>query len=119
MLKIYLKDFGYVFGTILIGLFIFTFLNYFNIISDKIMNILKIILPVLSLGFGGWYLSKNSNKRGIIEGIKIGLLISIFMLLIALLGLNDKFEWKNLIYYLILIVSSMSGGIIAKQKKAD
>lgn len=119
MLKIYLKDIGYVLGTILIGLFIFTFLNYFNIISDKVMNILKIILPVIALGFGGFYLSRNSSKRGIIEGIKMGLLISIFILLISLLGFNDKFELKNLIYYLILVVSSMSGGIIAKQKKED
>lgn len=117
MLKIYLKDILYVLGTILVGLFIFTFLNYFNIISDKIMSILKILLPVIALGFGGWYLSKNSNKRGIIEGIKIGFLISGFIFLISLLGLNDKFEWKNLIYYLILIFSSMSGGILAKQRK--
>jgi len=117
MLKIYLKDIGYVFGIIIIGLFIFTCLNYFNIISDKVMSVLKILLPVIALGFGGFYLSKNSSKRGIVEGIKIGVLISIFILLISLLGFNDKFEWKNLIYYLILIISSMGGGIIAKQKK--
>ena len=31
MLKVYLKDIMYVFATILIGTFLFTLLNYFNI----------------------------------------------------------------------------------------
>lgn len=118
MLKIYLKDIMYTFLTILIGMFLFTVLNYFNIISDNILNITKLILIIGVFIFSGFYLSKRSKKRGIIEGLKIGSIIGIFMLLVTLLGLDTSFKWQNLIYYLILIVSSMTGGIIGKQGKS-
>lgn len=117
MLKVYLKDIMYVFASIFIGMFLFTILNYFNIIGDKFLNILKMILIIGTLIFSGFYLSKRSNKRGIIEGLKIGSIISIFFLLITLLAFSTPFKWRNLIYYLILIISSMTGGIIAKQGK--
>lgn len=117
MLKVYLKDILYVFLTIIIGIFIFTFFNYFDIFSDKITNILKMILVVITFIFSGFYLSKRSKGRGFLEGIKIGSILSIFLLLVTLLGLNSSFEWRNLIYYLILIISAMTGGIIAKQGK--
>lgn len=117
MLKIYLKDAIYMFGTIVLGIFLFTLLNYFNILGDKVMNFIKIILTVGVFGFGGWYAAKNTKKRGIIEGLKIGSIFLVFFLLISLITLSSKFEWKNLIYYLILLISSIFGGIIAKQKK--
>lgn len=117
MLRVYLKDIMYVFASIFIGMFLFTILNYFNIIGDKFLNILKMILIIGTLIFSGFYLSKRSNKRGIIEGLKIGSIISIFFLLITLLAFSTPFKWRNLIYYLILIISSMTGGIIAKQGK--
>ena len=117
MLKVYLKDLFYVFLTIIIGIFIFTFFNYFNIFSDKLTNILKLLLVVGTFIFSGFYLSKRSKGRGFVEGLKIGTIISLFFLLITLLGINSSFDWKNLIYYLILIISSMTGGVIGKQGK--
>lgn len=102
-------------GSILVGLFIFTLLNYFNVLSDKIMSFIKILLPVGVFGFGGFYLAKNSSKRGIIEGLKIGSIVLAFIILVSLLGLGSNFEIKNLIYYLILPITSSIGGIIAKQ----
>ena len=119
MLKIYLKDIMYVFISIIVGMFLFTVLNYFNIISDSFLNILKMILIIGTFIFGGFYLSKRSNGRGILEGLKIGSIISIFFLLVTLLAFSSPFKWKNLIYYLILIFSSMTGGIIAKQGKKE
>ena len=119
MLKIYLKDIGYIFLSILIGTFILTFFNYFNIISDKVMNIFKMILTLFIFIFGGFYLSKRSKKRGFLEGIKIGFIICLFFLIVTLLGFNSSFEWKNIIYYLILIISSMTGGIIGKQRRKE
>lgn len=117
MLKVYLKDLMYVYASILIGIFLFTVLNYFNIISDNMLNIFSMILIIGTFIFSGFYLSKRSKKRGIIEGLKTGSIISILFLLTALLVLDTPFKWQNLIYYLILIISSMMGGIIAKQGK--
>ena len=117
MLKVYLKDIGYMLGTIVIGIFVFTILNYFNILSDKIMSFIKILLPVGVFGFGGFYLSKNSSNKGIVEGLKIGLIVLSFIFLLSILGLGSDFEAKNLIYYAILLITSIVGGILAKQGK--
>ncbi len=119
MLKIYLKDIAYMLGSIVVGIFLFTVLNYFNILSDKVMNFMKILLSVGAFGFAGWYLAKNTKKRGLIEGLKIGGIVLAFFLIISLIFLSSKFEIKNLLYYLILLASSVCGGIIAKQKKED
>ncbi len=115
MLKTYLKDLMYTFLTIIIGVLILTVFNYFDILGDKTTNIIKMILVVSTLVFSGFYLSKRSSNRGFLEGIKIGAIISMFLLLVSILGFNKSFEWKNLIYYVILIFSSMTGGIIGKQ----
>ena len=119
MLKIYLKDILYVIASLLIGMFILTFFNYFNIISDKIMNILKMILTLGTFVFSGFYISKRSKKRGFLEGIKIGIIMCLLFLIITVLSFNESFEWRNIIYYLILIVSSMTGGIIGKQSRKN
>ena len=117
MLKIYLKDIMYVFLSIIIGMFILTFFNYFNIISDKTMNVLKLVLMLLVFVFCGFYLSKRSKKRGYLEGIKIGIFLCLFFILVTILGFNSSFEFRNIIYYLILIIASMTGGIIGKQSR--
>lgn len=117
MIKVYLKDLMYTLLSILIGMFVFTILNYFNIISDNILNVIKLIFIIGNFIFSGFYLARRSKKRGIIVGLKIGSIISLFMLLITLLGLNSIFKWQNLIYYLILVISSMIGGILGKQTK--
>ena len=119
MLKIYLKDILYVIASLLIGMFILTFFNYFNIISDKIMNILKMILTLGTFVFSGFYISKRSKKRGFLEGIKIGIIMCLLFLIITVLSFNESFEWRNIIYYFILIVSSMTGGIIGKQSRKN
>ena len=83
----YLKKIGfsflYIIGTILVTTFIVTFLNYFNIISDKSISIFKIFIPVISLFIGGFYIGKKSNNKGYLEGLKLGSIFSIFLLIFS------------------------------------
>jgi len=117
----YLKKLGfsfiYIIGTILVITFIITLLNYFNIISDKIISIFKILIPILSLFIGGFYIGKRSYSKGYLEGLKLGFIFSIFLLIFNFLAFNNSFKLKYLLFYLIIIISSILGSMIGINKR--
>lgn len=117
----YLKKLGfsflYIIGTLLISTFIITFLNYFNIISDKVISIFKILIPIISLFIGGFYIGKRSNNKGYLEGLKLGSLFSIFLLIFNFLALSNSFKLKYLLFYIIIITSSILGSMIGINRK--
>jgi len=117
----YLKKLGfsfiYILSTLLIITFIITFLNYFNIISDKVISIFKILIPILSLFIGGFYIGKNSNNKGYLEGLKLGSIFSIFLIIFNFLAFDNSFKIKYLLFYLILIISSILGSMIGINKR--
>ena len=98
--------------------FIITLLNYFNIISGNTMSILKILIIILTMLIGGFLTGKKSKEKGWLEGIKIGSIFSIILILINLLFIKN-FEFKNIIYYLILIIASVLGSMVGISKKAS
>ena len=112
----YLKKLGfsliYILITLLIITFIITFLNYFNIVSDKIISIFKILIPILSLFVGGFYIGKNSNNKGYLEGLKLGAIFSMFLTVFNFFIFNNSFKFKYLLFYLILMTSSILGSMI-------
>ena len=61
--------------------------------------------------------SKNITEKGYILGIKLGLLFVIFMILINLIFFKSGFNIDRIIYYTILIISSILGGSFGKNLK--
>lgn len=112
----YLKKLGfsliYSIGSLSIITFIITIFNYFNIISDKIIPIFNILIPIISLFIGGFYMGKKSNNKGYLEGLKLGMVFSILLLIFNFLTLSNSFKFKYLLFYLIIIVSSIMGSMI-------
>ena len=119
----FLKKLGYsliyIIPSLLVLTFIVTLLSYFNIISDKIVSIFKIIIPIISLLIGGYYIGKNSNKKGYIEGLKLGLIFSIILIIFNFLAFEHSFKLKYVLFYIIIIISSMLGSMIGVNKKRD
>ena len=117
----YLKKLGfsfiYIITSILILTFISTIFSYFNIFSDKVMSIVKIIIPIIGLLIGGFYIGKRTNKKGFLEGLKLGLIFSLLLIIFNILVLNNSFKLKYLLFYLILIASSILGSMIGINKK--
>lgn len=110
-------SFIYILSTLLITTFIITFLNYFNIINDKVISIFKILIPIISLFIGGFYIGKNSNSKGYFEGLKLGAIFSIFLIIFNFLAFDNSFKLKYLLFYLILIISSILGSMIGINKR--
>lgn len=100
---------------ILVGTLIITLINYFSLLPSNIISILKLILPITSIFISSYKLGKQSEKKGYIEGLKLGIIIIlIFIILILFL---DKLTIKSLLYYLILLLTSTLSSMIGINRK--
>ena len=61
--------------------------------------------------------SNNLNEKGYILGIKLGLLFVILLILLNLIISKSPFNIDRIIYYIILIASSILGGSFGKNFK--
>jgi len=117
----YLKNIGISFlimlGIIIISSLILTTLNYFDIFNKSTISIFKILIIVITYFIGGLLIGKKSIKKGWLEGLKFGLIVSIILILFNILGLSQEFNLKLIFYYLILISSTILGSMIGINKK--
>ena len=116
MLKHYLKYFSILLISIIIPIFILTIFNYFEIINNT--NILKLIITLISIFINSFFLGKNSKSKGYIEGLKFGIIFIIFITLLNLILVNE-FSLKIIIYYILILITSMIGSTIGINKKND
>ena len=68
---------------------------------------------------GGFIMGKNSKQKGWLEGLKLGLIVLLILVLMNYLILGQSFEVKNLVYYLILLSSTIFGSMIGINKKTQ
>ncbi len=117
----YLKNISisllYIIVSILVLTFITTLFSYFNIIGEKTISIFKIIIPIISLFIGGFNIGKHSIKKGWFEGFKLSSIFIILLIIFEFTALDISFKSKNLIYYLIIIISSIFGSMIGISMK--
>lgn len=118
-----LKNLGISSGIAVASVFILTFLitllNYINIISNRMVSIFQIMIPIISLLIGGYILGKKSQKKGWLQGLKLGFLLIIVLILFQYLGLHMNFNIKNLVFYLLLMMSTIFGSMIGINRKKE
>lgn len=117
-MKNYIKPLLYIFGIILISVFVLTILNYFNIIKGNLLNIFKLIIPLISFFIGGIMIGRRSEQKGWINGIKLSLLTILIFIILSLI-FKIEINFKNIFYYLILLVTTTFGSMIGINKKAS
>lgn len=112
----YLKNisisFLYIIGVTIVLTFIMTLLNYFNIITGSVLTITKIIITFIAIFIGGFIIGKKSKTKGWLEGIKLGIIIIIILSIINFLILRVNFEFKIILYDIIILFSCTFGSII-------
>ncbi|MBP3920497.1 MAG: TIGR04086 family membrane protein [Bacilli bacterium] len=98
-----------------------TFFNYINFIKDGMFSFFMIFNLVVSIFVGGFIIGKRSTKKGWFEGLKFGIIFLVFLILINILGFNSKLSMKYLLFNIIIIISSIFGGMMGigfrKEKK--
>lgn len=116
----YFKNVGIAFIYIisfLLGLtFISTLFNYINLFGTTFTNIVKVVIPIVSLFIGGFIIGKRTGKKGWLEGLKLSLMFLIILTIFNYLALDTSFSLKTLIYYLILASSTTFGSMIGVNK---
>ena len=62
-------------------------------------------------------MGKRTNKKGIIEGVRLSfIIIALLMLLSVILS---SFKPQSIIYYIIIMVTTIFGSLIGVQKKVQ
>lgn len=115
----YFKKLGfgciYSFISILLLTFLLTIFSYFNIINGKFVSILKIIIPIISLFIGGFYIGKKTSKKILFEALKLGFIFSLVLIILNLI-FSNPFKLKYILFYIILIGSSIMGTMVGTSK---
>lgn len=115
----YLKSFAYTLISIIILSLITCIFNYFGICDNNTIKVLKLFSVSISVILGGIYLGKRTKNKGYIEGLKTGTIYCIILLITSILLFHRGFHKEMIIYYLIIIVSSILGNIIGINKKSN
>ena len=113
---IYLKYFG-LFFIFIIAIAIITSLINLTGIKSVTISKLSVILTAISFFIIAILASHKTKERGITLGLKLGLSFVILLILINLIVFRSPFNIDRLIYYIILIASSLLGGSLGKNIK--
>ena len=112
----YLKYFG-LFCIFIIVIAIITSLINLTGIKSITISKLSVILTAISFFIISLLASHKTNERGIVLGLKLGLSFIIILTLINLIVFKSPFNIDRLIYYIILLASSLLGGSLGKNLK--
>lgn len=115
----YLKSLLYIFVSIFVFSALIGTLNYFNIIGNSATNIVELIAIIISMFIGGIYLGKNSQKKGYLEGLKIGLITIVILFLFSFLAYNQSISISTILFYIVILISSILGSVIGINKKSS
>ena len=116
----YLKRLGKIIVTTILSIiilgFILTTLYYFDIISNNIYNIMKMIIVLLSLFINAFFLGKNSSKYGLVEGLKLGAIVLIIMFIMKIFT-SSSFDIRTVIYSIIILLTTSIASVIGINRK--
>lgn len=117
-IKTYLITIGITLLSLLILSLITTVFSYYDILNYSIIKILKVLTPIISIFISNIYLGIKTDKKAYLEGLKIGIIYIILLILIKSIIFNNFKLIDIITYIIILIISSISSiiGINLKQK---
>lgn len=90
---------------------------YFYLFSKNTVNIISIIYLSLVIFNFSYKMGRKANSKGLIVGLKLGLLFVLNLSLINIILNGFKFNLIQILYYLILISISIIASIIGINKK--
>ena len=113
--KTYLKCLLAFIITLLILLLISTILYYFDIINYNFVKYFKIFTIIVSSFISGFIRGINSLNKGYINGIKLSVIIVAILFIFSLIV--RPFNFDDLIYYIIIILTTTFGAMVGISKK--
>ena len=96
---------------------ILTTLYYFNLIGPITNKFLKIFIPIISIFINSFILGRKTLNKGYLEGFKLSLIFISIFLVSSLI--TKSFSFKLILYYLIIIITSILGSMIGINTKKE
>lgn len=115
LLKKYLISIGISFLALIFGILIITIFDYFEVLKEPTLNILKYMLYFISFLIGGFYLGRKTAKKGYQNGIILGIIVSSICFFLSLI--LKMFSLSFLLLAIIIIIFSMLGAMFGINKK--
>ena len=115
------KNFNFLYlsiGILLISILLISLLNYIDLFSSKLSNILIYVIFFSLLSLNSYKIALKSKNKGIIIGAKIASLIT-FLIIIIKLILKIKFNLASLIYIFLIYLFSIIPAIYGVNKKGS
>lgn len=87
-----------------------------NLLNYKTNNIIILIIMILVMLISGYILSNNITKKKYLHGLIFGIITTLILFIISIIY-KPTYTYNTLIYYILLILSSMIGAMISTIKK--
>ena len=97
--------------------FITSLLNLIGL-NSGITQIIILISNIILFFILNYLNALRKKKRGLLEGVILGLIFIILMIIIKLSLFNNSLSVTTIIYYTILIIVSLIGGMFGVNKKS-
>lgn len=117
-MKTLIKYLGYYVAFLLLLVFLCSFLNLLGI-NNTITNFIIFIFNLIFYFIFGLKNGINAPNKGYIAGLKVGLLFLIPLIIINLFTIRIFFNITTIIYYIILLLTSILGGMMGINKKKN
>ncbi len=115
----YLIMTAYCLAIFIVSTFLIAFLSYFNLLNGAFLMIVKFLVPLLIVFISSMKLGKTSSKNGFAVGLLNGAIFVVLFLFCNLVFLHQGFTWMTWLFYGILLLVAMGGGMLGINKKKD
>ncbi len=92
-------------------------LQYFIHLSNKTSHILTLAFILLLSFILGAFAGKNASSKGYVEGLKLSGLMIIILLLCNVIFFQSNFTLPRILYYFLILTSTIIGAMIGINKK--
>ncbi len=94
-------------------------MNYFGLLQGKITQIIIWIYMIFFSFYAGLTSGKLAEKNGYLEGIKIGGILILLLLLCNLIFFASSFSITRLAYYFIIFIVCIASSMLGINKKKN
>jgi len=98
--------------------FIMSLLNLIGV-NSGITTITMFVCNLLLFFILNFLNAFKCKKKGFLEGIILGLIFIILMIIIKIILFSNNFSISNFIYFIILFITSILGGMFGVNKKSE
>lgn len=96
---------------LLIYLLVLSLTHYLGLFKLASIGTINFVIMAIASFMGGVLRGKKTSKKGYLEGLKLGGILSLVLLLINIIFFRH-FDLYVVMYYLILVVSAVIGSMI-------